>query len=195
MQALIEQIKRQAAAVASSIGTLRWGFVASVDPSRPAVRVRVMPEDVLTGWLPVLQNAAGAGISVVTVPQVGWQAAMMPDAGQAEHYVLLGFAHSDMQPLPQVAADINASGTTPLAPGETLLIGPDGGVFLRISGAVAFLNGDLHVQGNIVATGDISDRADVRGTVNALRDAYNEHGHPGVQRGGDVTDTTNHPVS
>src|SRR5581483_1785282 len=90
-QKLERFIRRIASEVISTKGSPFWGLVASVDPTRPAVRVQRMPDGELTGWLPVL----GTAQTGATIPVVGWQAYIVPDQDDAEHGVVCDFAHSD----------------------------------------------------------------------------------------------------
>ena len=196
MQRLIEAVKRAAAEGINSTGTPRWGVVTSVKVSQSGVYVRasLQPEDTMTGWLPVTQCAAGGNMTVLTVPEPGWQAFVIPDLGHAEHGVVVGFSHSDAVPMPTVPDDIGAGGRD-LAPGETLLMGPGGAVFLRLSAGVAYLKGNLHVEGDIVASGDISDHNSEHETLADFRSAYDAHKHSGVQSGSAVSGTTDHAIS
>lgn len=52
----------------------------------------------------------------------------------------------------------------------------------------------VHMDGDLVVAGDISDQDGANGTVGAFRTAYDAHRHPGVQAGGSSTGLTDHPV-
>ena len=212
MQRLIEAMKRQAAEVANTRGVPRWGFVESVDPTRPAVRVLLQPENALTGWLPIAQQGAGGNATSVTIPVPGWQALVVSDTGDIEHGTVVGFAHSDAQ---QIPATPNAAGTggtpngstTPYTAGETVLASPGGSVVRLGAGGSLYLkpgggtvaidgsltvNGNLTVQQNITAVQNITDLNGAHGTMGALRTAYDTHTHqvPNVQAGSSTPTTT-----
>ena len=61
MDKLTNAIRQQAAAIVAQMGQPRWGVVQSVDPSRPAAKVLIQPEGVLSGWLPIATTAAAGG--------------------------------------------------------------------------------------------------------------------------------------
>jgi hypothetical protein len=55
-------------------------------------------------------------------------------------------------------------------------------------------DGTIRIQGNVFVTGDVNASGEIRdhhGTLSALRDHYNAHGHPDPQGG--TTATTNQP--
>jgi len=188
MSELFNMMKAAAVAVASAQGQPRWGSVINIDAPRGAVRVLMQPENVLSGWLPLALQSAGAGMTMLTVPTVGSQAFVIPDTGDAEHGVVVGFAHNDGAQVPKAPAANGTGGipsTTmaPLTPGETLIFGNDGTV-IRFGGAAGPYfkpgGGTLFVDGNIVANGEISDR---HGSLDRLRGHYNAHRHVDPQGG------------
>ena len=195
MQRVIEAIKRIAMEAALTQGQPRWGIVDGVDVARPAVRLKIQPEGTLTGWLPLTQQAAGAGASSFTVPKVGWQAAVMPDLGDAEHPIVMGFAHNDGAQIPPTPNAIGTGGTpsttaAPLVEGETVIIGADGTV-IRLGGAAGPYikpgGGTLFVDGHVKANGDLIDQ---HGSLDRLRGNYDAHRHPDPQGG--ISGLTDH---
>ena len=60
---------------------------------------------------------------------------------------------------------------------------------LRNDGSVAgqatlwTLSGDIHLTGNLVASGNVSDQGGSHGTLAQLRTIYDAHVHPNVQNG------------
>lgn len=207
---LTAAIMRAAERVAQTRGVPRWGIVASVDPTRMRVRVRVQPEDVLSGWLPVVQPGAGAGATMVFVPVVGQMAYLSADNAEAEHGVVVGFAHSDAAPVPGMGQAIGGSAAA-LQPGEGAIFGR-GGSYIRLcaDGTILFhgdtnidgkltVSGDIIGQQNVRATQDVTDRNLAHGSLATLRDAYNAHTHtqPADSHGDAeaATNTTSNPVS
>lgn len=184
-------LNARALGMAAGLGQAQWGVVTSVDPARPAVRVRFQPSAVLSGWMPVLQAAAGGGWSVTTIPAPGMQAFVAVDSGDPQSGVVLGFAHSDGARLAEVPATEGSGGVprpnvTPLVAGETVLTGPDGQV-IRIGAAGIYMRGTVMIDGNLRVNGDVGDKT---GTLDGLRQNYNAHRHTGVQTGGGNTGTT-----
>lgn len=181
----------RAAALEATTARPRWGVVASVDPAGPYVRVKLKPEDVLTGWMPVLQQAAGGGWSVTTLPTPGMQALVIFDLGDAQNGIVVGFSHSTGARLASIPASEGAGGTvnptaTPLAAGETVLSGPDGQA-IRIGPAGIYLRGTVMIDGNLRVNGHVNDKI---GTLDGLRQHYNAHRH---QETGSLTQATNTP--
>jgi phage baseplate assembly protein gpV len=163
MERFLNVVKAHAAALDRSQGQPRFGLVASVDPARYAARVMLQPEGVLTGWLPVLSGWVGAGWGIACMPSPGDQVLVLPQDGEAEHGVVVGAAYSD-RALP------------PAAPaGELWLVHRSGcALHLANDGTVRVI-GDLHVQGSVFASGDVSDG---HGSVGRLRGNYDAHTHP-----------------
>lgn len=196
MDQFFNAIRQQAAAQDGRFGVPRWGIVQSVDPSRPAAKVMLQPEGVLTGWLPILQPSAAGGWGVMSVPSLGAQALVQWDAGSSDSGVIVGFAHSDAN---RPAAVPNAPGTggtrntapSPAIAGETILTHASG-CYIRLlpSGDILLGAGTVRIDGNLIVNGDVADKI---GALNGLRQHYNTHRHTGVQPGGGQTATTTVP--
>lgn len=158
MDRLLNAWKAQAAAMDHAQGQARFGVVASADPARHAVRVRLQPEGVLSGWLPVASPWVGAGWGVFCLPSPGDQVLVLAQEGEAEHGVVVGGCFSDPRPPPAAAV-----GELVLrhASGAAIRLGNDGTVRVQ---------GDLHVSGRVF---------DGHGALDALRGHYNQHVHAG----------------
>jgi phage gp45-like len=168
MQRLLNALKAQSGALDGAQGQPRFGVVASVDPARHAARVRLQPENVLTGWLPVLSPWVGAGWGMAAPPMPGQQVLVLPQDGEGEHGVIVGGAWSD-------------ASTAPAAPvGELWLVHRTGSFLKLLNDGTVRINGDLHVNG------DVYDR---HGSVDRLRGNYNAHTHSDPQ-GGSVAPTS-----
>jgi phage baseplate assembly protein V len=190
MERFLNAIKAQSGAMDRASGQPRFGIVSSVDPSRPAVRVMLQPENVLTGWLPVLSPWVGAGWGLSCPPGPGDQVFILPQEGDSEHGVVVGRAWSDSARTPsapvgelwlvhQTGAYLKLmnDGTIRLL-GNTFILGN-----LEVAGSITTTGagtGNVHISGNLQATGDVSDG---HGSVSALRGHYNAHVHPDPQGG------------
>lgn len=164
----------------------RFAIVTSVDPARPAVRVSLQPEGVITGWLPILSPWVGAGWGLSCPPTPGDQVFVLSQEGDADNGVVIGRAWSD-------------SATTPAAPSGELWLTHKTGSFvklqndgtIRMQGDVyvtggIFATGDMRITGNIQTTGNIAasgNVSDAHASMAALRGHYNAHGHPDPQGG------------
>lgn len=158
MDAFFNALKSQAGAMDQATGQARFGLVTSVDPRNMTARVTLQPENVLTGWLPVLSAFVGAGWGLVCPPSPGDQVLVLPQEGDAEHGVIVGRAYSDAARAPEAEA------------GEFVLIHKSGSFLKLMNDGTVQVKGDLHVDG------DISDR---HGSLAQLRAHYNTHRHGG----------------
>lgn len=170
MQRLLNAIKAQSGAQDGGLGRPRFGVVASVDPARHAARVRLQPEDVLSGWLPVLSPWVGAGWGLAAPPMPGQQALVLPQDGDGEHGVIVGLAWSDAAP-------------APAAPVGELWLAHRSGSFLKLLN-----DGTVRVRGDLHVDGEVFDR---HGSLDRLRRHYDAHVHADAQ--GDVVGGVSEP--
>ena len=139
-----------------SLAQPRIGVVTSSDPSSATARILLQPEEVLTGWIPVLTNWCGSGWGITCPPCPGDQVLVLPQEGDAQHGLIIGRLFSNSVRPPSAE------------PGE-LTIKHQSGCSIRLlnSGIIA-MEGDLHV------TGDVFDR---HGSLSKLRNDFNGHLH------------------
>jgi hypothetical protein len=162
MDRFFNALKAQSGAQDSGLGQPRFATVTSVDPSRPAVRVTIQPEGIVSGWLPVLSPWVGAGWGMSCPPSPGDQVLILAQEGHAEHGVVIGRAWSDQA-------------RTPQAPSGELWLTHQSGTFLKLTAdGTIQAHGDLHLTGNIFATGNVSDGT---GSLARLRQHYDAHVH------------------
>jgi phage baseplate assembly protein gpV len=105
-------------------GQARFGIVTSYNPANHTCRIRFEPDDYVSDDLPISTMAAGAS-SIRYAPMVGQMAYVVPDSGDMEHLVVIGFAHSDVNSVPPCANNIGG-GSVQLAPGEFSIVTKDG---------------------------------------------------------------------
>lgn len=98
----MNHMRLQAALKERRVGKPRHGIVSSYDPDTYSVKVRLQPEDIETGWLPIETMQAGAGWGVYTAPQIGDQAAVAFLEGDREVGWCTGFLPNDQDPPPHV---------------------------------------------------------------------------------------------
>src|SRR4249920_4201831 len=90
MRRLANSFLGQAAAQDGNAPANRWGTIQSVDTTNMTAKVKIQPEDVLSGWLPINAPVAGPGWGVVCPPVAGQQVKIIPDAGDHESYSIAG---------------------------------------------------------------------------------------------------------
>ncbi len=180
-------MRRQAAQQDASSGQPRWGTVANVDSANQLARVLLQPDGVLTGWLPIASAGAGPGWGVVSIPTAGQQAFVIPDGGDAQHGVIVGFGHSTASAPPKVPSAAAGDGNSPSngQPGETLLVHASGAcIRLCADGTIYIRAPQVNIDGDLHVSGDVFDRKDAHGTLQTLRAAHNQHHHTNVGTGG-----------
>ena len=182
MDDLRNLIRRTAAEVVSQGGVSRHGIVSAVDASGPVVRVTYDEGDpangvppTQSGWLPIVQMGMGAGWSATCIPTPGTQVFVAPDMGDPAHGVVLGAVHTSDAPAGQVTP-YGASQAGPITPGEVVLQHRSG-VSLRLTNGAVEIHGNLLVDGDIKARGQITDLNGAHGSLDVLREDYNQHDH------------------
>lgn len=65
------------------------GIVSAVDPSSHAVKVRLQPDDIETGWLPDAALAQAGDLRISCPCAIGTQVLLMPVEGDGETFVIV----------------------------------------------------------------------------------------------------------
>jgi phage baseplate assembly protein gpV len=170
MQQLLNVIKQHAGSLDQAGSQPRFGTITSVNPSAATARVKLQPEGVLSGWLPVLSPWTGAGWGLHCPPSPGDQVLVLAQEGDAEHGIIIGSSWSTAVPPP--AAPV----------GELWLVHKSGSFIKLQNDGTIQMHGDLHVAG------DVYDR---QGPLSRLRGHYNAHTH--IDSHGGMTSTTSQP--
>ncbi len=187
-------IKNIVSSMLSQMGQPRHALVKSVDPVNALVKVSYdEADDAVSGWLPVAQVAAGANWTAVCLPLPGTQVFVAPDMGDIEHGVVLGSVHSTQQPVGQIVP-YKATAGVPLVPGEFTVM-HSSGVSLRLTDGAVEVHGLLRVDGDLLLSGQVRDLNGIHGTLDDLRQAYDQHQHTGVQGGAGTTSLTTKPTT
>jgi len=174
MDRLLNVMKAQAAGLDSMQAVPRFALVSSFDPSTYAARVLIQPENIMTGWLPVLSAWVGAGWGLAAPLTPGAQVLVVFQEGDAEHGVVVGAVWSAVDtPLPAPAGELWLVHQS----GSSLKLGNDGTIKMTAP--------TVEITGNLVVSGDVSDRNGANGTLESLRAAYDGHTH-GVPQGGET---------
>lgn len=179
----------------SSLHTVGQGWASLLDDTDFVQRLQVI-EGVLADGQRVIDNVPNyQNFGFSSVPPLGSDILMVRLAGDRSMSFVVGVLHRDsrlrnLSPGDSAQYDVR---------GQKITITSEG---IEIDGAgldlpVTIKNvPKLRVEAiRIECTGDIV--ADVDGaaiSLKALHDAYNAHGHPGVQAGGASTGGTDHPA-
>ena len=164
MDGFLNRLKAQAGALDQATARPRFGVVSSVDTARATARVLLQPENVLSGWLPVLSPRVGNGWGLICPPSVGDQVFILAQEGVAEHGVIVGCCFSGLAMPPQG-----------VAPGEFWLVHQSGSYLkLRSDGSIEGFATEWNLQGDLRVNGNIYD---AHGSMSQLRGHYDAHVH------------------
>ena len=160
-------IRREVAAAMTLRGRTRIGVVDSYDPANHAVKVRLQPENVLTGWIPVATLRSGSGAGVYFAPNINDQVLVEPTDGDSDGAICTLRLYSVVDPPLNV-------------PAGQMLIQDDAGSLIRFDNAgnltvaaaagnlsLAASEGDISItaEGDLTVTVDGDLSADVGGNV------------------------------
>lgn len=166
MESMWNLVKARANGLDGLAGVVRFGLVASFDPSSYAARVLIQPENVLSGWLPVMSAWVGPGWGLAAPLVPGAQVLVVAQEGDAEQGVVIGAVWSNVdQPM--------------AAPAGELWLQHKTGSFLKLhnDGSISLQAPIVTIAGDLVVSGDISDQSGALGSMAVLRKAYDEHVH------------------
>lgn len=172
MERFLNMVKARAGGLDGLAGVARFGLVTSFDPNTYAARVMIQPENILSGWLPVLSNWVGNGWGLVAPLTPGDQVLVLSQEAESEHGVIIGSVWSSVD--------------KPLSvPSGELWLQHQSGSFIKLSnnGTIAMQASQVTITGNLIVSGDISDQNAAHGTVAKLRSAHDSHTHPDPQGG------------
>ena len=190
-QQLTNIMRREAERAMNRLALPKMGQVTSYDAAHYACKVRLQPEGHETGWLPIATTWSGSGWGDYNPPSPGDVVDVhFQEGGKEAGYVSLRYYSSVTRPLAVPSGEswrVHKSGSF-------LKFRNDGTVELVAVGGLRTTADLWHHTGNLVVSGDITDRDDGDGSLHALRIAYDNHVHGNVENGGGVTSTTNLPV-
>lgn len=178
MEGFWNAVKARASALDGMAAQARFGIVSSFDSAAYAARVMMQPENLLSGWLPVLTQWVGAGWGMAAPLSPGDQVMVLAQEGDAEQAVVIGRVWSNAE-LP------------PVTPVGELWLAHKSGSFIRLQndGTIAMQAETVSIAGDLVISGEISDRGGAHGSLDSLRQAYDRHVHPDA-RGGETGTTS-----
>lgn len=170
---LLNTMRQQADMAGGARAMVRHGIVSGYDPGSYCAKVRVMPEDRETGWLPIVSPWIGNGWGLFAPPSIGDAVEVQFQEDDAEAgYVCQRFFNDSDRPLS-------------VQSGEFWLVHKSGAFFKLTNDGKALINGQVEIDAtaptiNITATGNITAQAGGNATVQASGNAM-------VQAGGSAT--------
>jgi uncharacterized protein involved in type VI secretion and phage assembly len=200
MHAILNIMRREAERTTSQWARKRIGIVDAYDPSHYAVKVRIQPENTLTGWVPVMSPWVGNGWGLFAGPSPGDVVEVdFQEGGKEAGFAGLRFFSTVTKPLPVPSGEywlVHQSGAYVKLTndGKLNLQDASGASLVLDNNGTATLTANLLVNGTITATGDISDQNGAKGTVQNIRSVYDTHTHDGVASGSATTAIPNQPL-
>ncbi len=188
---LANVLKRNASALDSQAAEMRVGTIESIGPDGTTARVTIMPEGILSGWLPVGFASVGANCIIVP-PNQGDLVLIEPHEGDAENWVISHRIFSTASPPPNSPATGN-----PIKPGElAIIMGCGSYLHFDVAGNVW---GKAATQWNMVGNVKWTGTMDVTGEVTAGSGGADQvglqtHTHTGTDSHG-YGFTTNAPTA
>lgn len=171
-------LRLHAARMDAMVAHPRIATVVSVQAGGHRARVRIEPDGVETGFIPIGAAMVGNGMGIVSPPSPGDQVLVVAQEGDASQYVVVSRIFSARQGPP-----VSPATEKPIQPGEVAIFTP--GAWLHISGGVIHAEATtLKFKGKVEVDGDV----EVTGDVKAGGVSLKEHVHPGVRRANEKTD-------
>ena len=161
---------------------VRIGRVLEVDVEQPQARVAI--GTLKTAWLPLLCLRAGSDQQWWPV-DVDEQVLVLSTSGDLTQGVIIGALHQARFPANTKTTDIHCCSYSDGAVMEYNKTTHCLNITLPL-GANVNITADVLINGNITATGNISDAT---GSMQADREIYNRHQHAGVSSGSSSTST------
>ena len=160
---------------------VRLGRVADIDYRGVIPKVRVRIDPLTTAWLPLMSVRAGPDQSWWPV-EIDEQVMVLSPSGELNQGIVLGSICQQRFPAVGNSIDIHrmtyADGAVieyDRAAHHLQAVLPGGATTTLISDGGVSIVGDVHVTGNITASGDITDHTR---SMESDRAIYNGHQHP-----------------
>ena len=157
---------------------LKFGIVTNINPTLAQARVQFADDDILSYWLPILQQKTQKD-KFYAIPDIGEHVACLMD-DNSEEGVILGAIYSALD-------------STPASSKSQLMIKFEDESFIQFDKTTGILTlkfngidvisdinqtGKLQNSAGITSAKDISDKTS---SMQAMRDKYNPHTHIGYQ--------------
>lgn len=167
----------------------RVGIVSAYQGKPFSAKVRIMPEDVETGWLPIVTVFGASGWGLAAAPVVNAQAVVIYQESDPDVGMVLGFLFSlaDQPPGPVAAGDMWLTHST----GSLLKFTGDGNVSINANAKMLLQASEFDFTGNMKVTGDVHATGTVTGDTDVKAGPLGVsgigHKHPGVTSGPSLT--------
>ncbi|GAN92696.1 phage related baseplate assembly protein [Gluconobacter thailandicus F149-1 = NBRC 100600] len=93
-----------------------FGVVSAVDPVNHAIKVKIQPDDIETGWIADVGGVQAGDLRIACPSEPGTHVVLLPIEGDAEHLVAIGSVFDTV-----VAAPVSPLDGSIIQPGEMLI--------------------------------------------------------------------------
>lgn len=195
MQNLLNIARREAERVVARLSMPKTGIVSGYDPANYAAKVRLQPQDVETGWLPIRTPWSGNNWGMFCPPNVGDEVEVQfQEGGKKAPYIALRAFGDQFRPLTVPAGEfwlvhktgsflkfnndgsvaVHSAGDLVATVGGNATVTTGGDTTMNVSGQV-----NLTAGGSVVASAaefDFTGDLNVTGTITASGDIYDNGG-------------------
>ncbi len=199
MNHLLNALMMRTGAQAAGTFTARLATVTAYDPNNYAVKATIQPENVETGYVPLLSPWVGASWGAFFAPVIGVQILLLFQEGSPQvPMAALSMFSAAMPPVAVPSGEMllqHASGSllhfdnggnVTMTAQQSVTINAPSGCTIN---ANTTINGNVQTNGNMQASQNISDLNGAHGSIATLRSTYDSHTHGGVQTGSGSTST------
>lgn len=180
---MISIMKLAASMMLGGRAICRVGVVSAYQGKPFSAKVRIMPEDVETGWLPIVTLFGASGWGLAAAPVVNAQAVVIYQESDPDVGMVLGFLFSlsDQPPGPVAAGDMWLTHST----GSLLKFTGDGNVSINANAKMLLQASEFDFTGTVKVTGDIHSTGTVTGDtdVKTATISLKTHDHSAVTPG------------
>lgn len=156
---LTASMRNEAQRVLDEVADSRIGLVTSYDPESYAIKVKIQPDGVETGWMAVASIAVGNGWGLYFPPEIGDQAVITFQEGDINSGICHGFLYNDEDKPLKVGS------------GEWWLVH-------KSKTHIKFLkNGDLDIRGPNIMAGPLATAVYTL-VDQRFQELFNSHRHP-----------------
>jgi len=160
---LTPEQRNEVIALIGQYGANRRGTVLSYQPQPPMAKVMLQPENIETGWLPVLSPWVGNGWGLVIPLAQGDQVLLVCEEGDGQNFAIKGRYYSDVNQAP---------GTQPVA-GEMYMQSESGSrLYFQTGNVVTLAAGTINLQ----APGGGNTTVAVEGVLHVSGEVYRGYG-------------------
>lgn len=212
MKQLLNQMRLQAEMAGSARAQVKVGLVSGYDATNFSVKVKLQPEGIETGWLPLLSPWVGNGWGMFCAPSIGDMIEVQFEQGSAEAaFACMRFFNDEDRPLAAPSGEFwlvhKSGGFAKLTNDGKLLLNGQAEIDLTTPALNITVSGNANVSvggtlvssaaswnhsGPLSVNGDISSSGTVTGSTDVVGGGKSLKTH--IHTGGTISGKTGTPV-